>query len=84
MVWDIKGMVTTGQRLARTSGFRNAFFNKGMTAVSLKLRGVFAYWKERLMILIITGSKMCKHSLAMKVGTGSRQHDVDTDAVMIF
>jgi len=52
----------------------DGLFRSGLTTESLNCMGNVPVDKDRLMILVIVGTRRSAHSFSMEVGIGSRLH----------
>ena len=82
--FDRNGRFDIGRKFLSISGMRSAFFNKGVTAASLNDLGTCPFENDWLMIQVIRGERMSRHSLTILVGTGSKLHDFGAAALMIL
>ena len=60
-----------GRRL-ENNAWAPVFFNLGLTSASFQSSGKVPHWRERLIILKITGRGASRHSTTRGVGVGSR------------
>ncbi len=62
----------------------NAFLIKGYNMELFKCLGIVLVDKDKFITLVITGSRVFKHSFNDHVGIPSSSYEFDTDLVMIF
>ncbi len=63
---------------------KNAFLIKGCNMALFKFLGIVPVDKDKFTNLVITGSRVSKHSFNNHVGIPSNSHDFDADLVIIF
>ena len=59
---------------------RDGFLRSGLTTESLNCMGNVPVDKDRLMILVIVGTRRVAQSLSKEVGIGSRSHCLFSEA----